>query len=235
MRNIPSSLSAAELLAGNTPEGKATIQGAYYAECTRILEQVIGSNVKVMPSYFKVRQAHKTGEGTKSAKDPALPFAPRPFAHVDRDDNTIQIPIRDVVGEEEAAKLMTKYKRWAQVNVWRPIENKATKWPLAMIGHQDVPEWDYGTHMGRVYSRNDARNAYRGEKAYDSVAKFDPRYKYYYANDMTPDECWIFCSYDSRRETVAPHGAFWDQNTPEDAPERSSIEVRFLAFFDEQE
>ena len=246
MRRIPTALTADELLAGNSPEGKSKIHDAYFAECTRIVQQVVGKGPKILPSYFKVRKGltkvskveGKEGdveespdvENTKKDR-----YGIRPFAHVDRDPNTIHYSVTDAVGAEEAAVLMKKYKRWAQVNVWRPIGNPASHYPLAFMDHQQIPEWDYDSHMGRIYSSNDPRNGERSVKAYDSIATYDPRYKYFYASDMTPDEVWVFCSFDTERKTVAPHGAFLDDNTPEDSPDRASIEVRLVVFFDERE
>ena len=226
-------MTADELYAGDTPEGKARIRDALFAETTEIVKQVVGSEPKIIPSYFKVRQGR--GNDASHLGIDKHRHAIRPLAHVDRDPSTIYISVRDAVGAEEAEILMRKYKRWAQVNVWRPIGNIASKWPLAMMNHQQIPEWEYDTHFGRVGSRNDPRNVERGEKAHDLIAKEDSRYKYYYASDMTPDEVWVFCSFDTDRNTVVPHGAFWDDNTPEDAPERASIEVRHVVFFDERE
>ncbi|KAL6717772.1 hypothetical protein ACLMJK_003857 [Lecanora helva] len=232
LRKIPTSLTTEELLAANDPEGKARINDAVFAECAGILRQVLGDEPKILPTYFKVRQ-NREGEHSVSKMDNNA-YNVRPYAHVDRDHNTISIPIHDAVGAEEAEVLTKKYRRWAQVNVWRPIRNNATKWPLAIMKHDQIPDWEYDSQIARIYSRNDNRTALRGVKAYDHIARYHPGYEYYYVSDMTPEEVLVFCSFDTDIKTVVPHSSFWDHNTPEGTPERASIEVRFVVFFDER-
>jgi hypothetical protein len=60
-------------------------------------------------------------------------------------------------------------------------------WPLCFINHDRIPEWDYNTHVGRVFSRNDPRNADRGVKSYDCVVKHDDRYEYQYVDSLKPE------------------------------------------------
>ena len=53
---------------------------------------------------------------------------------------------------------------------------------------------------------------------------------------MDIDEAWVFKCYDSRKNVArfAPHVAFADPATPEDAPQRESIELRAFAFFENE-
>lgn len=69
------------------------------------------------------------------------------------------------------------------------------------------------------------------------------KHKFYYVKDMEPSEALFLKIFDSRgqgqpkgREGVAigsAHTAFFDEQTPKDAPGRQSIEVRCLVFYDD--
>ncbi|OCK74974.1 hypothetical protein K432DRAFT_397657 [Lepidopterella palustris CBS 459.81] len=225
---IPTTVTAEQLLNGNTPEGKEYIQDVYFKECEKIIQEVSHGAGVIIPTSFRIRQE---SEQQKKLGEASSRYSPRPVAHLDRDTTTAITVLRETVGVERADELLSKYKHWAQVNVWRPIGAKATKWPLCFMNHDRIPDWDFATHTGRIYSRNDPRVADRGEKVYDCVAKLDSRYDYHYVSNLAPEECLVFCSFDSDPKLAVPHSAFWDHNTPEDAPIRRSIEVRSLVFF----
>ena len=71
----------------------------------------------------------------------------------------------------------------------------------------------------------------------------NPRHKFCYLKDQTPDEVTFLKCYDSYGEgepngrkglaVRTPHTAFEDPATPKDAPGRQSIELRCLVFYDE--
>jgi len=223
-------LSAREFEQANTVEGKPRIYDVYFEEIGRLLRDMTGSDLVFLSSFKTRKELPNPKEYLQNA---IHRFGPRPVAHVDRDLPTAIVALRDAVGKEKADALLKEHKRWAQVNVWRPIRNSVQKWPLVFANHDEIPDWDYDTHMGRVYSFNDPRVADRGEKSYDCVLKDDPRYKYHYASNISPEEVLVFCSFDSDPKMAVPHGAFWDDNTPEDALPRQSIEVRSFVFFKE--
>lgn len=230
-----SGLSHEELLAGNTPEGRKVIEDKYYAECKKIIQDITGSSI-VVPYIFRIRQngSHPRDFGTSSVASSKMTSSSLPIAHVDRDRLTLVHGIQEAFGEERAAELMRTHKRFAQINVWRPIDETVRSWPLVFINHSKVEGWDYDTHMATVLPKNDPRVAIRGAKAQDSVLKDDPAYVYHYASDMTRQEIYVFSSGDSDPKRVVPHGAFWDDSTMDNAPIRRSIEVRSWVFFDEE-
>ncbi|KAI2629621.1 hypothetical protein GGR54DRAFT_271281 [Hypoxylon sp. NC1633] len=233
MMRSPTQLKAEDFLNSNTEEGKKLIQDVYYEECRRLVEKTTKAAL-VFPVTFRIRQDIDTKVPEPNQTEvvsKGLSKNPRPIAHVDRDPTTAIIVLRDIVGDERAEELLKKHKRWAQVNVWRPIENVAQRWPLTFMNHENIADWSYDEFIGRVYNYNDPRQQFRGAIPYDTVAKGDPRYVYHYASNMTPDEVWVFSSFDSDPKMVQPHGAFWDRNTPVDAPPRRSIEMRSLVFW----
>lgn len=229
----PTALPARDLIAGGTPEGKKLIEDVYLEECRRLVEGVAGGPSVVIPTSFRVRDDFDSTVRSvpKMSQRSVKSDGPRPLAHVDRDPTTAMHVLRGAVGGERAEELVGTCSRWAQVNVWRPIGNVAQRWPLAFLSHDSIPDWDYDKYTGRVYNYNDPRVENRGEKSYDTLLKEDPRYVYSYASNMTPEEAWVFSSFDSDRSMCHPHGAFWDDNTPLDAPPRRSIEARMMVFW----
>ncbi|KAH6657973.1 hypothetical protein BKA67DRAFT_514830 [Truncatella angustata] len=234
--NAPTSITTEQFLGSSTPEGKEFIDDAYYKECTDLVRRITGSTT-VFPISFRIRQDKAPREEEvdrariKLHAGSAGSHGPRPVAHVDRDPSTATTMLRDLFGDQKAAEMMKEHNRWAQVNVWRPIENVVQKWPLAFMNHDRIPDWDYDKFTGRIYNRNDPRVEHRGEKAYDCLVKNDPRYMFHYASNMTPSEALVFSSFDTDVRFVIPHSAFWDDNTPQGALPRKSIEVRTLVFW----
>lgn len=192
-----SSLTPEQFLAGNDPEGKLScsclsrlihhrgncaaylhrffpgkkyVEDVYFKEVAELVKQVTGSDV-VVPYVFRIRQNSVNPGGFATSK---LSHAALPIAHVDRDDVTGEDGVREILGDV-ADELIKQGKRYAQVNVWRTIDQPIQKWPLCFINHDDIKDWAYDTHLARVYPANDPRIAIRGEKRHDSVVKFNPK------------------------------------------------------------
>lgn len=222
-----SSLTADQFLAGNTPEGKKVIESVYFDEVAQLVKEVTGSQ-DVLPYVFRIRENNiKPGSFTTEK----LSHTALPVAHVDRDDVTGENGMRELLADR-AEKLLSKGVRYAQVNVWRTIGEPVQRWPLCFVNHNSIPDWHYATHMAKVYPENDPRVAIRGEKTHDSVLKYDPNYKYHYASALDVNEALVFSSFDSDISKVIPHGAFWDDSSPDTAPTRRSIEVRCWVVFE---
>ncbi|KAK7756806.1 hypothetical protein SLS62_001251 [Diatrype stigma] len=214
----------------NGKDDKTLLESAYFQECKDLVQKTTGASV-VIPYIFRLRH-QSVKPGGFATKDVGV--SSLPIAHCDRDPISGAASLRDVVGAEEAERMMKAYPRFAQVNVWRGIGETVRRWPLLLIDTKEcAPAWDYESHLAKIFPTNDPRVAIRGKKPHDSVLKHDPGYRYYYASDMATDEALVFSSFDSVTSKVVPHGAFWDNSTPEDAPARRSIEVRTWAFFDE--
>ncbi|KAI2640639.1 hypothetical protein GGS26DRAFT_539116 [Hypomontagnella submonticulosa] len=230
----PTQLSAADFLNSGTEEGEKIVKSVYFEECRRLVEKTAKPALAV-PVSFRIRQdpGDKPTESLKiEVGNSGGGGNPRPIAHLDRDPTTAITVLKDVMGEDKAEEMLKKYSRWAQINVWRPIENVAQRWPLMFMNHDGIPEWNYQEHTGRIFNINDPRMEKRGAIQYDVLAKEDPRYVYHYASNMSPEEVWVFSSFDSDPRMALPHGAFWDENTPAGAPPRRSIEVRSLVFWE---
>src|SRR5690606_28365597 len=115
-------------------------------------------------------------------------------------------------------------RRFAFINVWRPIRWPAQDWPLALcdarsVGAGELAPTDivYPDRRGEIYGLVHA-----------------PQQRWWDYPDMRLDEALLIKCYDSRPDVarVTPHTAFASPLTPPGAPPRESIEFRTIAFFD---
>jgi len=180
--------------------------------------------------------------------------------HVDQTPEAAAARVRRHLPAEEAEELLKG--RYQIVNVWRPIENPASDFPLAVIDWRSTTPEDF-VRVDLLYpKRNDAEyddddrgkeklpdaNSLTSTEGYEvkgetyGVAPSD-NHKFYYMKDMTTDETMLLKCFDSRGQgfpkygveglaMCTPHTAFVDPNTPADAPGRQSIEVRCLVFYE---
>ena len=118
--------------------------------------------------------------------------------------------------------------RYAFINVWRSIdkENAVARSPLAVCDEASVDpdekfkyELRFPDRTGETYS-----------------LRHSEKHKWYWYPAMTHDECLVFKCFDKRKDSTrfTFHTAFDDPSTTEASPPRQSIEVRTIAFFDDQ-
>jgi hypothetical protein len=115
-------------------------------------------------------------------------------------------------------------RRFAVIQVWRPIRHPVESWPLAIADAQSisaenlvVTERRYPDRVGQTYA-----------------ITYNPAHRWYWFPQMRPDEALVFKTYESLKKGCArwtAHTAFEDPTTPPDALPRESIEIRTLAFF----
>jgi hypothetical protein len=146
---------------------------------------------------------------------------PSTRVHVDYTLNSAPLRVRDLLGDEAEALLE---KRFAFINVWRPISHPAEDWPLALADARSVAPADliatdiiYPGRRGEIYNLT-----------------YSPRHRWHYVPDMRLDEVVLIKCYDSRADVArfTPHSAFENPQTRPGAPPRESIEFRTIAFFD---
>lgn len=129
--------------------------------------------------------------------------------------------VGELLGDDAAALLE---RRFAFINVWRPIVRPALNWPLALCHAETVDPTDliatdivYPDRRGEIYG-----------VAYNAAQLW------FYYPEMRLDEALLIKCYDSdaSRAQFTPHTAFESPLTPAGAPPRESIEFRTIAFFD---
>jgi hypothetical protein len=192
------------------------VRTEYYDEAIELLKSQTGATRVVVFDHTIRRRIPGAVERTKG-----IPRQPVPRVHNDYTVKSGPQRVRDLLGDE-ADELLKK--RFAVINVWRPIRGPVLDAPLAITDASSIAEGDlvptdlvYPDRTGEIY-----------------YVKFNPDHKWFYAPAMRNDEVLLIKCYDSiddGRARFVPHSAFVDPTTPAGAPPRESIELRTLVFF----
>lgn len=228
----------------------------YYKECEKLVADATGGRVWAFDHNVRSAQglADKlTVKGGQDVQGPAhivhgdytLRSAPERLSQLRRPpsvNDTVKSPTADGAGllpEWAVEQACSDEGRFAIINVWRNIrEEPVATHPLALCDGLSVEPEDlvvFEIHMpDRV-----------GENYW---AKYDPRHRFYYYPAMTRDEALLIKQWDSAghlaksqgseadRQVNGPctfsfHSAFDTPGTPNDAPDRWSIEVRCVVVY----
>jgi hypothetical protein len=129
--------------------------------------------------------------------------------------------VRDLL-PQEAEELLRR--RFAIIQVWRPIRHPVETDPLAICDARSlsprnlvISERRYPDRIGQTYA-----------------ITYDRSQLWYWFPRMRRDEALVFKTYESLtdgRPRWTAHTAFKDPTSPPDAKPRESIEIRTLAFF----
>lgn len=228
----------------------AVVREGYYKEVEELLKKTHPGVKKVHIFDHTIRRRQKDS-----------PRQPVQQVHVDQTPEAVAVRVRRHMGDE-AEELLSSGQRYQLINVWRPIENPATDFPLAVIDWRSTAPQDfipvdlmYPQRADSAMDDDDDRGKERlpDEASYQSTEGYEVKgetmgvaaneqHRFWYMKDMAPEEVMMLKCYDSwgvgqpdAREDIAvrtPHTAFVDPATPGDAPGRQSIEVRCLVFYE---
>jgi hypothetical protein len=129
--------------------------------------------------------------------------------------------VRDILPDEAADLLQ---RRFAVIQVWRPIRHPVETFPLAMADARTLSPDDMIVSERRAAGRIGQTYA----------IKYNPKHEWYWFPRMRREEAYVFKVFDSMKDGRArwtAHTAFEDPTTPPHARPRESIEIRTLAFF----
>jgi hypothetical protein len=129
--------------------------------------------------------------------------------------------VRDIL-PQEADNLLRR--RFAIVQVWRPIRYPVETHPLAICDARSIADKDFVVSERRYPNRIGQTYA----------ITYNSAHQWYYLPRMRRDEALVFKVYDSAKDGRArwsAHTAFDDPTSPPNARPRESIEIRTLAFF----
>ena len=129
--------------------------------------------------------------------------------------------VRDLL-PDEAEDLLTR--RFAIIQVWRPIRRPVESFPLAICDARSVSFDDFVI----------AERRYPNRVGQTYAVTYNPAHRWYWFPRMRRDEALVFKVYDSLKDGRArwtAHTAFEDPTSPPNARPRESIEIRTLAFF----
>ena len=196
------------------PLDSEAVQREFYPEAQECVARATGA-ARVVAFDHNVRSAARAKAGEPGIQRPVK------FAHNDYTDRSGPQRVRDLLSDE-ASDLLGR--RFAVINVWKPIHHPAEDVPLGVCDAQSIqPEHlrptvlKYAERNGEIYS-----------------LLHDPDQRWLYFPHMTPDEAMLLKCFDSEsdgRARYTAHAAFEDPSVPSDALSRESIEVRTLAFF----
>ena len=144
-----------------------------------------------------------------------------PRVHNDYTEWSAPQRVRDILPDE--AEGLVK-RRFAVIQVWRPIRLPVESFPLAICDARSVSDDDL------VISER--RYLHRVGQTY--AITFNPDHKWFWFPRMRRDEAIVFKVFDSEKDGRArwtAHTAFEDPTSPPNARPRESIEIRTMAFF----
>ena len=130
--------------------------------------------------------------------------------------------VRDLFPAGEAEELLQR--RFAVIQVWRPIRKPVRTAPLAIA--------DAGSLAPKDMIATERRYPDRVGEIYHIT--YNPGHRWLYFPNMQRNEALVFKCYDSRtdgRARFTAHSAFVDPTSPANAAPRESIEIRTLAFW----
>jgi hypothetical protein len=193
---------------------EAAIRRVYYPQMEALVKEESGA-ARVVVFDHTLRTADQQLRETAKIRDPVR------RVHNDYTEWSAPQRVRDLMGDEAEALLA---RRFAIVQVWRPIRHPVESWPLAIADAQSLSPSDMVVTERR----------YPDRIGQTSAITWNPEHRWYWFPQMRPDEALVFKVYDSLRDGRArftAHTAFEDPATPPDARPRESIEIRTLAFF----
>jgi hypothetical protein len=190
------------------------VEARYYPENEALVKRLTGA-ARVVVFDHTLRRAPTAPAPRNGVREPVK------RAHNDYTLKSGPQRVRDLMGDEAPALLR---RRFAIVNVWRPITGPVEESPLGLCDALSIRPADlvptdliYRDRIGETYS-----------------LAYNPEHRWYYFPRMRTDEVVLIKCYDSAedgRARFAAHGAFDDPTSPPNARRRESIELRTLVFF----
>jgi len=193
---------------------EAEVRRVYYPEMEALIRAESGASRVVVFDHTL-----RTADDALRAERKIREVVPR--VHNDYTEWSAPQRMRDLLPDEADALLR---RRFAIIQVWRPIRHPVESFPLAICDARTVSPDDL------VISER--RYAHRVGQTY--AITYNPNHKWFWFPRMRREEAIVFQVYDSEKDGRArftAHTAFDDPTSPENARPRESIEIRTLAFF----
>ena len=190
----------------------ALVKASYYPATERLVKKHLGAvRVHAFDHDFRSTSVKHQSEHLR----PAVMGV-----HNDYTESSGPQRVRDLLPGEAETLLQ---RRFAFINVWKPIGWPAEGTPLAMCDARTLGPGDLTLIHLRYRDRNG--EIYGG--------RYNQAQRWYYYPAMTTSEAVLLKVYDSDRSRArfTLHTAFVDPTAPKEAPARQSIEVRSIAFF----
>jgi hypothetical protein len=190
------------------------IKTRYYKEVEELLKKVTGAH-KVVIFDHTIRRAIPGQADKPSSRGPVG------RVHIDQTPWAGEERVKLHTGDEAESLLK---ERVQIINVWRPINGVVEDHPLALADYGTV-DWDEDLVPVAL--------KYRERDGETFGVKYSDNLRFYYKSGIDSDEVYLIKCYENKldgRARLTPHTAFTDPNTPDNAKQRESIEVRALVF-----
>jgi hypothetical protein len=190
------------------------LRQAYYREMEALVKAESGAS-RVAIFDHTLRTADDEMREARKIREPVR------RVHNDYTEWSAPQRVRDLL-PDEAEELLSR--RFAIVQVWRPIRHPVESFPLAICDARSVSPEDLVISERR----------YPGRVGQTYAIKYNPDHRWYWFPRMRREEVLVFKVYDSLTDGRArwtAHTAFDDPTAPANARPRESIEIRTLAFF----
>lgn len=194
---------------------EAEVRAIYDPEVEHLIKEATGAARVVVFDHTR-RAGSEATRQERNIREPVRNI------HNDYTDRSGPQRVRDLLPAAEAEELLKR--RFAIINVWRPINEPVRTAPLALCDARSVAPEDL--------IASERRTKDRVGEIHQVV--FNPNHHWYYFPQMRRDEVLLIKTYDSEtdgRARFTIHTAFDDPTAPADAPARLSIESRTFAFF----
>ena len=194
---------------------------SYYEELAALLKKRLGAcRVVVFNHVFRYRgPSRPTDQCDAVHKNPAV------HPHVDYDERGVRSKMKEVLGEEEAEKLMQN--RFQLINIWRPIGPSAvTKNSLTLCDYSSL-DLNNDIHLSELRGSNISPAVYLiSHNAQDAQ-------QWYYLSEMQSNEMFVFKIFDSDPNVAqfCAHTGFINEHVPSIDVQQISIEARCFVFY----
>ncbi len=194
---------------------KEEVQAVYDREAEQLVKDFTGAS-RVVVFDHTIRVSAEKDNAANNLREPVR------VIHNDYTERSGPQRVRDLLPADEAEALLKR--RFAVVQIWRPIGTPVQQMPLAICDAQSIASKDlvaadlqYQDRVGEIYQMT-----------------YNPDHRWFYFPERERTEALVFKCYESvadGRSRFTAHTAFEDPTSPPDAPPRESIETRTLAFF----
>jgi hypothetical protein len=190
------------------------VRRVYYPEMEALVKQESGASRVVVFDHTlrtaddELREAQKIREVVRRV-------------HNDYTEWSAPQRVRDILPDEADALLS---RRFAIIQVWRPIRHPVETFPLGIADAQSLSPEDLVVSERRAPTRVGQTYA----------VTHNPEHRWFWFPRQRRDEAIVFKVYDSLKDGRArwtAHTAFDDPTSPANARPRESIEIRTFAFF----
>ena len=193
---------------------EAEVRAVYYPEMEALVKAASGAS-RVVVFDHTLRTADEALRAARKIREVV------PRVHNDYTEWSAPQRVRDIL-TDEADKLLAR--RFAIIQVWRPIRHPVETFPLAICDARTVSTADLVV--------SERRYQHRVGQTY--AITYNPNHTWFWFPRMRRDEAIVFKVFDSEKDGRArwtAHTAFDDPTSPPNARPRESIEIRTLAFF----